>query len=233
MNLVHRFNKFDRFLAKLLLLTSLNTHFFIEHNRGHHKKVGTLEDPATARKNESIYKFVFRSMIFGYISAWNLEFERLKNDNLSTVFTLYSFQNQMVRFTTLQLAFVFIIYFVFGLNIMLVFFIISFIGIALLEIINYVEHYGLLRKKEADGRYEKINKMHSWNSNNTLMRLMSFELTRHSDHHLKASKKYQILNHKDDSPELPLGYPSMMVLSFFPPLFFYIMNPLIEKYQNR
>ena len=229
----HRFSKFDQFLSKLLLLTSLNTHFFIEHNRGHHKKVGTLEDPATARKNESVYRFVLRSMIGGYISAWKLEVDRLRAKNLVNFYSIYSFENQMVRFTLLQSALIFIIYSVFGLSTMLIFLLVSFIGILHLELINYVEHYGLLRKKLEDGKYEKINKMHSWNANYTLSRLMLFELTRHSDHHLKASRKYQILNHKEDSPELPSGYIGCMVLSFFPPLWFYIMNPIVEKYQNR
>tara|TARA_Y100000994_G_C15702737_1_gene445839 strand:- start:4478 stop:5416 length:939 start_codon:yes stop_codon:yes gene_type:complete len=226
----HRFNKFDQLLSKLLLLSTLNTHFFIEHNRGHHKKVATLEDPATARKNENVYIFIIRSMVFGYISAWNLEITRLKNNGTANYF--FNFRNQMTRFTLLQLTLLSVIYLIFGINVLIAFLIVSFLGIAQLELINYIEHYGLLRKKLHNGKYEKITKMHSWNANYMFSRLMLFELTRHSNHHIKASRKYQILNHLEKSPELPTGYIGCMLLSFIPPLWFYIMNPLVEKYQK-
>ena len=227
----HRFHYFDRFLSKILLLTTLNTHFFIEHNRGHHKRVGTLEDPATARKNETVYQFILRSMFFGYLSAWKLEISRLKSIGVRGTL-LFGLKNEMTQFTIVQSIFLFAIYFLFGANTMLAFLITSFLGIAQLEIINYIEHYGLLRKKLSNGKYEKVNMMHSWNANYMFSRLMLFELTRHSDHHMKASKKYQILNHKENSPELPTGYIGCMLLSFIPPLWFYIMNPIVEKYQK-
>ena len=230
-DLGHRHSKFAQFLSKILLLSTLNTHFFIEHNRGHHKRVGTPEDPATALKNETVYRFIMRSMCFGYLSAWKLEFNRLKKLGLNN-FSLYSFRNEMVRFTALQLAFIFGVFYFFNFHAMIAFLIVSFLGIAQLEIINYVEHYGLLRKKNEYGQYEKITKMHSWNADYVFSRLMLFELTRHSDHHIKASKKYQILSHHEKSPELPTGYIGCMLLSFVPPLWFYIMNPIVEKYQS-
>ena len=120
----HRFNKFDQLLSKLLLLSTLNTHFFIEHNRGHHKKVATLEDPATARKNENVYIFIIRSMVFGYISAWNLEITRLKNNGTANYF--FNFRNQMTRFTLLQLTLLSVIYLIFGINVLIAFLIVSF-----------------------------------------------------------------------------------------------------------
>lgn len=231
-DLGHRHSRFAQFLSKILLLSTLNTHFFIEHNRGHHKRVGTPEDPATALKNETVYRFIMRSMLFGYISAWKLESNRLKNNGVSVLFSLFSFRNEMVRFTLLQLTLIYLVFYLFGLYAMIAFLIVSFLGIAQLEIINYVEHYGLLRKKTEDGKYEKITKMHSWNADYVFSRLMLFELTRHSDHHIKASKKYQILSHHDNAPELPTGYIGCMLLSFVPPLWFYIMNPIVEKYQK-
>ena len=227
-DLGHRHNKFAQFLSKTLLLSTLNTHFFIEHNRGHHKRVGTPEDPATALRNETIYKFIIRSMFFGYVSAWKLEFRKLEKEGLH----VFGMHNQMLKFTILQLGLILMILSFFGINVMIAFLIVSFLGIAQLEIINYVEHYGLLRKKIDNGKYEKITKMHSWNAEYVFSRLMLFELTRHSDHHIKASKKYQILDHKKNAPELPTGYIGCMLLSLLPPLWFYIMNPLVDKYQK-
>ena len=102
-------------------------------------------------------------------------------------------------------------------------------GFLLLETVNYIEHYGLLRKKKESGRYERVMEIHSWNSNHVIGRIMLYELTRHSDHHYKTSKKYQVLACHDDSPQMPYGYPTSMVLSLIPPLWFKIMNKRIPK----
>lgn len=221
----HRKSKFEQFLAKVLLLSSLYMHFNIEHNRGHHKNVSTQEDPSSARRGEWVFFFWIRSIVMGYLSAWKIEKEQLKKRGGRPV----SLQNEMLRFQIIQLAFVGLIYWVFGLMPMLCFLVAALIGIIQLETVNYIEHYGLSRTQKESGRYERVQPWHSWNSNHTLGRLFLFELSRHSDHHFLASRKYQILRHHEASPQMPTGYPGMMLLSMVPPLWFMIMHKQISK----
>ena len=221
----HRNNKFEQFLSKTLLLSSLYMHFFIEHNRGHHKRVSTKEDPSSARYGENIFSFWIRSVFTGYISAWNIEFLRLKRLNKFK----FSLENEMLRFQIIQVLFVSTIYFVFGTQITIYFLFTAVMGFLLLETVNYIEHYGLQRKININGKYERVQPFHSWNSNHPVGRIMLFELSRHSDHHFNASRKYQVLKNHDNSPEMPTGYPGMMILSLIPPLWFYIMNKRIKK----
>ncbi len=221
----HRSSKFEQFLSKSLLLTSLYMHFYIEHNRGHHKNVSTNEDPASSRFNETLYSFWIRSIVYSYISAWKLEFERMKRKGLAK----FSLQNQMLQFQFIQLLFISLIAIVFSFEVMLYFIAAAIIGFLLLETVNYIEHYGLRRTKVNDKHYERVKPIHSWNSNHVIGRIMLFELSRHSDHHYKASKKYQLLKHHENSPQMPTGYPGMMLLSIFPPLWFKVMNKRIEK----
>lgn len=221
----HRTSKFEQFLAQGLLLSTLYTHFFIEHNRGHHKYVATPKDPASARLNESVYHFVIRSIIGSYRSAWDIQVELLKKNGHSFI----SFQNNMLIYTGLQLVLIGLIFSYGGWLLVLSFLGTAITGALLLEVINYIEHYGLQRKLIAEGKYERVMPWHSWNANYPVGRIMLFELTRHADHHYKASRKYQVLRHWDESPELPAGYPAMMLLSTIPPLWFAIMNPKAEK----
>ena len=223
----HRNTWYEQTMSKMLLLTSLYTHFFIEHNRGHHKNVSTDEDPASSRRGETIYAFYIRSVRDSWFSAWHLEEERLKKTNTS----FWSLQNEMLVLQVLQVLFVAAICIVWGWKVMLFFIASATIGFLLLETVNYIEHYGLRRKKIDGAYYEKVMPVHSWNSNHPIGRIMLFELTRHSDHHYMASRKYQVLRHFGDSPQMPTGYPGMMVLSFFPPLFFSVMHKQIEKYR--
>jgi alkane 1-monooxygenase len=221
----HRKSKFEQFLAQGLLMSSLYTHFFVEHNRGHHKYVATPQDPASARLNENVYHFVVRSVIGSYRSAWHIQRELLQKNKQA----FFSFQNNMLIYTICQIALLAAI-FSFGGWILLVSFIgTAIVGALLLEVINYIEHYGMQRKEIAQGKYERVMPWHSWNANYPIGRIMLFELTRHADHHYKASRKYQILRHWDESPELPAGYPAMMLLSTIPPLWFAVMNPKAEK----
>ncbi|PCJ83811.1 MAG: alkane 1-monooxygenase [Flavobacteriales bacterium] len=221
----HRATRHERFMAKTLLLSTLYMHFIIEHNRGHHKRVATNEDPASAKYGEIIYLFWFKSVIFGFISAWKLEAARLKKNGKP----FFSIHNEMIRFQFIQLLLVGSIYAIFGLKATVCFMICALIGILVLETINYIEHYGLRRKKTGENTYERTLPIHSWNSNHPFGRIMLFELTRHSDHHYKASRKYQILRHFDEAPLMPTGYPGMMMLSLIPPLWFYVMHSHIEK----
>ena len=224
----HRVNVFEQTLAKMLLLTSLYMHFYIEHNRGHHKRVATPEDPSSARYGEWIYTFYFRTIIFSYLSAWHIANNETKKKGKPVI----SLHNEMIQFHLIQIAFVTLIFFIFGWLGIIYFFAAAMIGILLLETVNYIEHYGLQRKQIDDGRYERAMPEHSWNSDHVIGRLMLFELSRHSDHHYLASRKYQLLRHHDNSPQMPTGYPGMMILSLVPPVWFWVMNRRIISLQN-
>ena len=221
----HRQHSNERFIGKALLLPALYMHFYIEHNFGHHLHAATKEDPATAKYNQNVYAFWFTSTIRQYISAWKIQLKLLKNNNKRFI----SFKNDMFWFTIIQLLYLAVILIVFGEN--AVFFAISsaVTGFLLLETVNYIEHYGLLRSKTKTGRYERVKEIHSWNSNHIVGRIMLYELTRHSDHHYKTSKKYQILECHKESPQMPFGYPTSMVLALIPPLWFCIMNRRVPQ----
>ena len=221
----HRSSRLERFLAKMLLLPALYLHFYIEHNRGHHRNVCTPHDPATARFGEGLYWFVWRSTTQSYTHAWQLERERLAKSDKAFI----SLSNQMVHFTLLQVLYLIFVYVAFGLFGTLLAIAIACIGFMLLECINYIEHYGLTRKLLDTGKYERVMMKHSWNSNHDVGRIFLYELTRHADHHYKASKKYQTLNHIEESPQLPMGYPASILIALIPPLWFSIMNKRIPS----
>jgi alkane 1-monooxygenase len=223
----HRSTKFEQFLSKMLLLTSQYMHFFVEHNRGHHKNVSTDDDPASSRLNETVYAFWFRSVKDGWFSAWHLENERMAKLHLPW----YSLKSEMVQYQFIQLASLVVIFAVFGPKALLCYIGAAIMGFLLLETVNYIEHYGLRRKLIDGAYYEKVMPIHSWNSNHPIGRLLLFELTRHSDHHYMASRKYQVLRHFNQSPQMPTGYPGMMVLALIPPLWFKVMNTEVERYK--
>ena len=221
----HRQNKFEQFLSKILLLPALYQHFFIEHNRGHHKNVATDLDPATSRLGENLYSFWFRSVKDSYLNAWRLESERLEKEGKPVM----SFENEMLRFQFYQIAYLVSVKFFFGTPAL--FFAIAFAigGFLLLETVNYIEHYGLRRQILPNGRYEPVLPHHSWNSDHELGRIFLYELTRHSDHHYKTTRKFQILRHFDESPQLPFGYPLSMIVSLVPPLWFKMMDKRVPS----
>lgn len=220
----HRRTKGERFLSKMLLMTSLYPHFFIEHNYGHHRNVATDEDPASARYNENLYFFWVRSVYNSYLSAWQIS----NNRTLKKCGKIMSWQNEMIRFTLIEIAIVLVVAVIWGWVALLGFGIAALGGILLLETVNYIEHYGLRRKKVTAHRYENTQPIHSWNSNHIIGRLMLFELSRHSDHHAYPHRKYQILESHTNSPQLPTGYPGMMLLATIPPLWFRVMNPRVK-----
>lgn len=223
----HRKTLFEQRLAKVLLLTSLYMHFFIEHNRGHHKNVATEADPATARYGEIVYFFWLRSVVNSYLSAWHLENDRLLHLGKGIV----SLHNEMIQYSLIQFAFLGAIFYFFGGFVLSCFVVSAVIGFLLLETINYVEHYGLMRRKNEGGIYERILPVHSWNSEHLIGRILLFELTRHSDHHFRSTRKYQILRYFDESPQMPAGYPAMILLSLVPPLWFFVMHRHIKRYK--
>ena len=224
----HRSGRIDQFIGEFLLLTSLDTHFLPYHNGGHHFNVATPDDAATARKNELLYTFWIRSHFSSYLQAWKLENKRMNENRRSW----FHFQNRMLVYTICNLLFLSLIFFFFGKTVLIYFIISAIIGITLLETVNYIEHYGLLRKKNEQERYERVKRNHSWNSDHQVGQVLLFNLSRHSDHHYNGSKHYQLLKTDPESPQMPTGYPGMMLLSFFPPLWFLVMNKNLKKYNN-
>lgn len=221
----HRSTPLEQWMSKALLLSGLYMHFFIEHNRGHHKNVATDEDPASARAGEVIYFFWLRSVIGSYLNAWRLEFERLEKAGRPK----WSWENEMLRFQVYQLGYLATVVIIYGWNMLPYAIAIAVFGFLLLESVNYIEHYGLRRKRLESGRYENVTPQHSWNSDHEVGRIFLYELTRHSDHHYKTSRKYQVLRHFDESPQLPFGYPTSIILSLIPPLWFLVMNGRVKR----
>jgi len=221
----HRKSFYERTLGKALFLPCLYMHFYIEHNFGHHLKVATPEDGATAKYNQSVYSFWITSVSKQYIDAWKKQKELLKRAGKPW----FSLKNDMMWYTIIQSLYLLLVLFLFSLKGLIFALTVGVISFLFLETINYIEHYGLRRLKLPSGRYERVSEIHSWNSNHSIGRIVLYELTRHSDHHYKSSKKYQLLDYLEESPELPFGYPSSIILSLFPPIWFKIMNPLVPK----
>ncbi|ARV06486.1 alkane 1-monooxygenase [Polaribacter sp. SA4-10] len=221
----HRNNRFDELIGEILLLTSLNTHFLPYHNGGHHFNVATPKDAATARKNEPIYFFYFRSHFSSYLQAWKIENKRLQTDGKNW----FHHQNKMIIYTICNILLLGSIYYFFGTFVLFAFIGAAIFGIIQLETVNYIEHYGLLRNKNEHGRYERVKQVHSWNSDHIIGKVLLFNLSRHSDHHYNGSKHYQLLKTLPKSPQMPTGYPGMMILALIPPLWFNLMNKKLQK----
>lgn len=211
----------DRLIARILLSTSLYMHFYVEHNKGHHKWIGTLQDPATARRNETVYAFWLRVIPGSYLSAWNISMNECRRKSRPLIF------NETLIYSIFQLIICLFIY-VWNPFALLSFFIAAVLGILLLETVNYIEHYGLTRNKVNENRYEQVAPQHSWNSDHVLGRAVLFELSRHSDHHANPERPFQDLRSLETSKQLPFGYPTMMVLALFPAKWFQVMNPLLQ-----
>ena len=222
----HRHHAFDRWMARALLVPAMYSHFTLEHNYGHHLKVGTPEDPATARKNEPVYTFYLRAISQAYRNAWAIEKKMLKQSGKP------AWMNEIIWSHVAQIILLLTIFFYGGLGCVIAFLLAALWGILFLETVNYIEHYGLMRKKLPSGRYEPMSEIHSWNSNHELGRVILFELVRHADHHFQTTRKYQTLRHLEKSPQLPFGYPMSIVLALIPPLWFSFMNPRVDAVQE-
>lgn len=217
----HRRHAVEQWLARVLLCTTLYGHFFVEHNRGHHARVATTEDPASARPGETVYAFWLRSILGGWRSAWALEdrrLARLPHPRLSP-------RNELLWVCLLQVALAALILASLGFQALLAWCAASLIGILNLETANYVQHYGLSRERQADGRHARVMPHHSWNSNRPLSRALLFDLGRHSDHHANPLRSHLELRHAPEAPLLPAGYTGMVLLALFPPGFFRVMHP--------
>lgn len=225
----HRSNRRDQALCKLLYATNLYGHFFVEHNRGHHARVATPEDPASARRGEWIFRFWARSISGGFLSAWRIERDRLGRKGLSP----WSWKNELMPIFAGQVALVVLFYAAFGAPALLSWFAVAGVAVLLLETINYVEHYGLARDRTAEGRWERVRPAHSWTTDRPISRALLFELTRHADHHANPGRPYPTLRHFAEAPELPAGYPAMVLLALFPPLFFAVMDRHLDTEEGR
>ena len=231
-NLAHEINHKNNFFEKLIGCLHLSKnhymHFVIEHNHGHHKNVATFEDPATSRLNESLYKFFYRTITQSYISAWKIE----NNFCVENYGSAFSWRNKMIYFTVAFFLIPLSLYYLFGVKVMLLQLLIGYTSALFFETINYIEHYGLTRKKLENGKYENVNITHSWNAPHTISNYLLFKLQRHSDHHENSLKPYQNLCTYEKSPTLPNGYSFCLLLAYFPRLWFNIMNPIVEMYKN-
>jgi alkane 1-monooxygenase len=225
----HRRSRVFQTLAKALLLPSFYMHFFIEHNRGHHRNIGTMADPATSRYGEVLYAFWFRSVVGGWLSAWRIEKHRLRN----RAFWTRVLDNQMLRLQLVQVVALAAVGWGFGVATAGAWVVSAIVGALLLETVNYVEHYGLTRARLPDGRYERVAPKHSWTSDHPISRALLFELPRHADHHAFAGRPYGSLRHFSDAPQLPTGYSGMILLALLPPLFMRVMHPHIESESKR
>lgn len=224
----HRANRVEQFIGEILLLTSLDTHFLPYHNGGHHLNVATPKDSATAAKNEWLFTFWVTSHFGSYKEAWKLENNIRRRQNKS----IFSLKNRMVSYSIANVLVICSIYYFFGTLVLMAFTMAAVMGIVLLETVNYIEHYGLLRKKNELGKFEPVRHNHSWNSDHPIGRALLFNLSRHSDHHYNGSKKYQVLMSLSSSPQMPTGYPGMMVLAVFQPLWFFVMNKKLAEFNN-
>lgn len=219
----HKRPQVERWLSKIALAPTLYGHFYIEHNRGHHVRVSTPEDPASSRFGESFYAFWPRTVWGSLKSAIRLEKQRL--GRVGTGF--FTLKNDLLNAWLMSLVLFAALTAAFGLEVLPYLLLQAVIGFSLLEVVNYLEHYALLRETKEDGRYERCQPKHSWNSNMVASNVFLFHLQRHSDHHAYPTRRYQALRHYDEAPELPEGYATMIVYALFPPLWRRIMDQRI------
>ena len=216
----HKRTKLETTLAKIVLAVPAYGHFWIEHNRGHHRDVATPEDPASARMGESIYKFARREIPGAFFRAWTIEQQRLGRKGVP----VWSWHNEILQSYILTVVMQVGLIAAFGW-IMIPFLVLhNFFSWWVLTSANYIEHYGLLRNMQADGKYERCQPHHSWNANHKYSNLLLFHLQRHSDHHANPTRRYQSLRHFEDLPQLPVGYYGMYVIAYIPALWFKMLD---------
>lgn len=219
----HKRERGERLLAKVALAQSGYGHFYVEHNRGHHHRVATPEDPASARLGESFWAFLPRTIVGSARSAWQLEARRLQ----ALGKPVWSLHNDVLTAWALSVVLFGALTAVFGLRVVPFLVVQAVFGFSLLEVVNYIEHYGLARRRVGDGRYERCTPQHSWNSNHLASNLVLYQLERHSDHHAHPTRRYQALRHFDESPQLPSGYGLMIGIAYLPPLWRRVMDPRV------
>jgi len=222
--LIHRQNKYMRGIGVLLLIVCCYGHFRIEHIYGHHRNVATKEDPATARRGENFYFYFIRCVINSVISSWKIEKNILDKRNVK----ILSIRNRMLHYFVLEFLFLLIAYIFAGINGLVFVVFHSFVSIILLELVNYIQHYGLERRKQ-NGRYERFTDLHSWNSRHISANWSTFNLGLHAEHHQTASKHYPLLSHEEKAIEMPANYSIMLIMALIPPIWFFVMHKKIDN----
>jgi alkane 1-monooxygenase len=216
----HKNTRLERWLAKIVLAPTGYGHFYIEHNRGHHRDAATPLDPASSRMGESIYRFMLREMPGAWWRAWDLEKTRLQKSGLP----VFSWHNEILQPALLTLLLWSTLTLWLGVQVLPFLLVVSFWSNFQLTSANYIEHYGLLRQLRAPGKYEACQPHHSWNSNHIFTNWILFHLQRHSDHHAHPLRRYQSLRHFDNLPTLPNGYFGMFFVAYVPPLWWAVMD---------
>ncbi|NYG59480.1 alkane 1-monooxygenase [Nocardioides daedukensis] len=222
----HKKEANERWLSKIALAQVAYGHFYIEHNRGHHVRVATPEDPASSRMGENFYQFWPRTVLGSLKSAWSLEKKRYARKDKHPFRLGNDVLNAWIMTAVLWGALIAVL----GIEIAPYLLLQAVVGFSLLEVVNYMEHYGMLRKKvgkPGKERYERVLPSHSWNSNNIATNVLLYHLQRHSDHHANPTRRYQTLRDFEESPVLPTGYAGMIVLALFPPLWRRVMDPRV------
>ncbi|MGI5216543.1 alkane 1-monooxygenase [Nocardia sp. CA-290969] len=210
----------ERRLSRIALAQSGYGHFYIEHNRGHHVRVATPEDPASARFGESFWAFWPRTVWGSLRSAWELERTRLRRQDRGP----WTRHNDVLTAWLLTVVLFAALVAVFGVDLLPYLLLQAVMGFSLLESVNYLEHYGLVRQRTGSGRYERPAPTHSWNSDHLVTNIFLYHLQRHSDHHAYPTRRCQTLRSWEQAPELPSGYASMILLAYFPPLWRRVMD---------
>ncbi|WP_319545441.1 alkane 1-monooxygenase [Ruegeria conchae] len=229
--LMHQKGKLERWLGDILLSMVLYSHFRSEHLLVHHRYVGTPRDPVTARYNEGFHRFYPRVLRQSLKSAFNAEANKLaRKDRPWTAST-----NPFWRYWALQSTMLLLAYLLGGWAGIGLFLLQAGTAIWQLELVNYVEHYGLTRKYLGDGKYEHVHPRHSWNASHKASNWLLINLQRHSDHHYKPSRRFPLLQHhsQDAAPQLPYGYPVMTIAAMIPPLWRRIMNPKVRAWRRQ
>ncbi len=229
----HKKENLERWLAKITLAQTFYGHFYIEHNRGHHVRVATPEDPASARFGENFWEFLPRTVWGALKSSVELEAQRIRRLGRSPWDPRTYLKNDVLNAWLMSLVFFGILIAVFGPALIPFVLIQGIYGFSLLESVNYLEHYGLLRQKTESGRYERCAPVHSWNSDHIVTNLFLYHLQRHSDHHANPTRRYQTLRSIDGAPNLPSGYATLIGLTYIPPLWRRMMDHrVIEHYDG-
>jgi alkane 1-monooxygenase len=219
----HKREAVERWLSKIALAPSAYGHFYVEHNRGHHVRVATPEDPASARLGESFWAFWPRTVWGSLGSAWQLETRRFRIRHRSP----WTWRNDILNAWAITLALGGALIARYGIGVVPFLLLQAVVGFSLLEAVNYIEHYGLRRQRTPAGGYEKVDPRHSWNSDRLVTNIYLFQLARHSDHHQNPLYWYQTLRSFESSPQLPAGYITMIVLALISPLWRRIMDPKV------
>ena len=229
--LMHQQNRFERMLAEMLMCSTLYGHFCIEHIHGHHINVATPDDPATARRGETVYRFVPRVVRDTVLGAWHIQRDQLAKRGLP----LWSRRNAFWRYAGWSGGMLALAALIGGWQGVGIFVVQAVVAVILLELVDYIEHYGLLRRKRPNGRYEPTRPHHSWNSGHQASNWLLINLQRHSDHHYKPRRRFPTLQSypESEAPQLPHGYPWMVLLALFPPLYFRVMEPRLEAWRAR